>query len=285
MGSPEQIIVGYDRQAAGRDALALAELLARTLGAGLLVAHVNGGDAAQPELGAEVADALAASAVAHEVRVLERDSPAHALRELAEKEAGTGLIALGSTHRAGVGRVFPGPVAERLLGAAPWPVAIAPRGFAGAEAGPVRPAERLRVLEVAYDGSQQSEAALRLASAIALAAAATLRVIAVGFAVSPPADFGAPVTTPPRPAPQTPDLQERLHAVVADLPSELRALPVYERGAPAPLILARAEEGVDMIVMGSRGQGPLSSALLGSTSSAVVAQAPCPVLITPRPAE
>jgi nucleotide-binding universal stress UspA family protein len=51
-------------------------------------------------------------------------------------------------------------------------------------------------------------------------------------------------------------------------------------GPPTPAILrVAAEEGCDMIIMGSRGHGQIAGLLLGSVSSAVAQQARCPVLI------
>jgi nucleotide-binding universal stress UspA family protein len=53
-------------------------------------------------------------------------------------------------------------------------------------------------------------------------------------------------------------------------------------GSPGEQILAAAENRLcDLIVIGSRGLGPLRSALLGSTSRYVLNHAACPVLIVP----
>ncbi len=43
--------------------------------------------------------------------------------------------------------------------------------------------------------------------------------------------------------------------------------------------------GVDLLVVGSRGHGTIERFLLGSTSSALIEKAPCPVLVVPRPAK
>jgi nucleotide-binding universal stress UspA family protein len=51
-------------------------------------------------------------------------------------------------------------------------------------------------------------------------------------------------------------------------------------GKAAPEIVALADEiGAGLIVMGSRGQGGISRALLGSVSESVVKHAHCPVLV------
>lgn len=51
-------------------------------------------------------------------------------------------------------------------------------------------------------------------------------------------------------------------------------------GVPAEEICKMAaEEEVDMVIMGSRGESPVEGLLLGSTSHKVLQLAPCPVLL------
>ena len=45
--------------------------------------------------------------------------------------------------------------------------------------------------------------------------------------------------------------------------------------------LARAGRELDLLVCGSRSDGPLTRLLLGSTSEALVREAPCPVMVLP----
>ncbi len=63
--------------------------------------------------------------------------------------------------------------------------------------------------------------------------------------------------------------------------------PVTKRmevGKPAEMILSVAEEEkADLIVLGSRGLGPVKELLLGSVSHRVVSHAPCPTLVVNRP--
>ncbi len=64
------------------------------------------------------------------------------------------------------------------------------------------------------------------------------------------------------------------------------AVPVDGRrldGPPAQALAEAGEDGVDLLVAGSRGYGPMTRLLLGSVSSRLVAIAPCPVLVVPRP--
>lgn len=57
-----------------------------------------------------------------------------------------------------------------------------------------------------------------------------------------------------------------------------------EAGTPAEVILSAAEkERAGLIVMGSRGLGPVKELLLGSVSHRVVTHAPCPTLVVNRP--
>ena len=59
---------------------------------------------------------------------------------------------------------------------------------------------------------------------------------------------------------------------------------VVETGRPADLLMARAGESfADLIVVGSRGLGPWTSAVLGSVSADLVDHAPCPVLVARSP--
>lgn len=291
------VMVGYDRSAAGRDALRLAELLASSAGARLLAVSVREpGDVeggSDPEVVDEALRLLGSSRVPAEARVVRSPSPARVLHELAVADNRVGLLVLGSTHRRVIAGTSPRSVVAKLLGGAPCPVAIAPPGYApaggaadstgGPEAKPLAPAEAIRVIAVGFDDSPEARSALELAAAVGLRCRATLRVIAADH--PGPQTAGAAMAGVTSPAPgQAFELQARLHAVVSELPSELRALPVFDRAAPAKLLVGRAEVGVDLLVMGSRGYGPAHSVLVGAVSGEVIQHAGCPVLIAPRAA-
>ena len=77
--------------------------------------------------------------------------------------------------------------------------------------------------------------------------------------------------------------RDAIHDAAAGLPNEVRALPVVCHGNPVPELLSQCEQGIDLLVMGSRGYGPLRSVLLGSTSSMMIRAARCPVIVVPRP--
>lgn len=78
---------------------------------------------------------------------------------------------------------------------------------------------------------------------------------------------------------------ERLLNRIASL-LPLHVGPVTKRleiGKPANLILAAAEEQVDLIVMGARGVSQIRELTLGSVSHQVITHAPCPVLVVRTP--
>jgi nucleotide-binding universal stress UspA family protein len=285
-----RLIVGFDASAEGWDALELGKSLAALADAELILAAVlpvkeeaiglEGYESAIRGDSDRLFEAVLPRLSGLNVRTRAvGDKPAaDALRELAEQERAD-VIALGSTHRGPVGRIYPGSVAEHLLHGAPCAVAVAPRGFASHADG------EPRVLAVAFDGSPESRAALDLARGLAEAAKATLRVVAVhepftaasaGIAPMGTYDVGA-VT-------QREAMEERLHEVVAELPAELRCRGLLLKGQAAEELLKETELGVDLLVMGSRGHGPLGRVLLGGVSAKVVRSATCPVLVMPRSA-
>jgi nucleotide-binding universal stress UspA family protein len=240
-----KVVVGYEENDRGEDARVLGELIVERDGGELKVVHV------------------------------EKGSPSDALQALAER-GDADLIVLGSTHRAHIGSVAPGSIAEHLLHGARCRLIIAPKGYAGED----HTEDRLRVAAVGFDGMAESHAALEEAAKLALKFGGSLRVIGVATPV-PPAGAAAAAQTGGEAGP---DFQTRLNDAVARLPRELRALPVYERGDPVEKLLEAAEIGVDLLVLGSRGFGPVMRLLIGSVSSRVIREAPCPVLVVPRPA-
>jgi nucleotide-binding universal stress UspA family protein len=286
----KKIIVGYDGGAESRDALSLGRLLAEQSGGRLILAAVlpvrkeaiglEGYQAAVREdsqrLFAEALEGLAGLEV--ETRAVGDEAPPEALRALAEHED-VHMIVVGSTHRGPLGRIYPGSVAERLLHGAPCAVAVAQRDFR------LREQTELRVLAAAFDGSPESFAALEVASRMAEASEATLRVISVQEPFKPGAAAIVPMGAPALdPATQREAMEERLHEAVASLPSPLRVKGLLLKGPAAEELLKEMELGVDLLVMGSRGRGGLARVLLGAVSAKVVRSAPCPVVVVPEAA-
>ena len=74
-----------------------------------------------------------------------------------------------------------------------------------------------------------------------------------------------------------------LEDAVAKLDGEPRGEPFFAVGNAAE-ILADGSEDLDLLVLGSRGYGPLHSVLVGGVAGRVVREAACPVLVLPRKA-
>jgi nucleotide-binding universal stress UspA family protein len=202
-------------------------------------------------------------------------SPARALHALAERE-GAQLLVIGSSRRGPVGRVFPTAVTDRLLHAAPCPVAVAPAGFT---------AEPLELIGAAYLDRPDGHAALAFAKHVAERADALVQVLSV--AEPPPARIDGAFE------PLALDYVRlaRNEAAKMALDDGTRVL-ADDRSAggrllsgPASDALAHASEDLDLLVCGSRGYGPVRSILLGTTSHALVRHAACPVVVVPVPDE
>jgi nucleotide-binding universal stress UspA family protein len=281
------ILIGYDGSEHADDALALGRLLGDTTGAKLIVAGVfpedplyGGQDPAFRQRDDELATAVqhAAESVGGEAEAMPSSSTARGLHELAvERE--TDLIVVGSSHRAGIGRVLAGSVAKGLLHGAPCAVSVAPAGYRDQD-------RALSVIGVGYDGLPEAEEALAAAIALGQEAEGTLRIL---MAADPP--WSGPARGKGwYPAGEYADALEeeyraRLDKALESTPSELRAEVRMLKGQPAAALLHEAGKGIDLLCIGSRGYGPLRRVLLGSVSGELVESAPCPVLVTPRGAE
>jgi nucleotide-binding universal stress UspA family protein len=230
--------------------------------------------AATERMLAEARDALPASDRVR-IRAVASDSPSRALAELAAAE-NADLVVVGSSHRGPLGRVLPGATAERLLHTAPCAVAVAPRGYRGGDI--------LRI-GVAYDGSPEADAALRAAEALALERTATLTVYCVVEPTPPCAGMIAAGTGAEWPSQAVRQRARKLlYAVRDDAPQGLKPQTQLLHGVPAEEIATRAHGAFDLLFAGSRGYGLLRRALLGSVSGALVRDAECPVVVTPRTA-
>ena len=268
-----KLLVGYDGTPEAEDALALARVLGVPLGAETVAACV----APVPHRPAARADSPGSSAGPSrrwpragddlERRPVVSPSPARGLFELVEHEHAD-LLVVGSSHRSGLGALMAGGVGRALLQGAPCPVAIAPRGYS------TQDVDRLRVVEVGFDGSPEAERALDGAIELALAAEATVRLVAAL----------TPVHTPYDDAGRHDVLRDALGAARDRCPPELRADARARTGDPTVVLRDEAEMGVDLLVVGSRGYGPAMRTMLGSIAAELIAWAPCPVLVYPRAA-
>jgi nucleotide-binding universal stress UspA family protein len=278
-----RLLVGVDQREGGKDALELARVLGTSSDSSALVVTVLYTGPLPMEY-ALLADEEAGEAeplftdareklgdMEVETRAYGGGSPAGILTTLAEREHFDAIV-VGSPHRGIFGRVLIGSVATSLLNGAPADVAVAPKGFAQEEH------DSLRDIAVGYDGSRESKIALERAESLARASNARIKVLTV---VKPPAPVPVMVVAYQPEFPPQPDkvINEGVNSVDPALAAEGKRLD----GDPAIELAKRCERGVDLLVLGSRGYGPVSRVLLGSVSRKLLPKAPCPVLVVSRP--
>jgi len=135
------------------------------------------------------------------------------------------------------------------------------------------------------DGSPDSQAALVYATDLADRLDARL---VLAHVVEPvPALSGAvgPLTGASAPSSSTVEREaegERLLGEIAESTGVGHAEQRVVTGLPAEGLADLADdESAQLIVVGSRGRGPLRSALLGSVSTSLIGLARCPVLVVP----
>ena len=284
--------IGFDGSDASQDALRVAGRLAAASGAQLVLlgayrgeardAAGGGGDLATLErVEVEQRLELAATALHGPVRLRAVGAPtvARALATGAAVEA-VDLLVVGATHRGRFGRVMPGSTVAHLLHDARCPIAVVPHRADLPRGVPWR-------FAVGNDGGPEAAAAVTFAARMARATGAALRLVAVA-------------EPPPLPVVEAPGLaalavgrhaveQERVRAArqagvgraAASVPAGIHVEPLVLDGDPAVVLAGQAHDA-DLLVMGSRGRGPLGSVMLGSTAAAVLRMARVPVVVVPR---
>jgi len=282
-----KLIAGYDGTDRAADGLALARVLAGVTGAELLVVTVvpsqfpyaPGTFEYEDELRAEAANTLAAAVPEGDgvrTRVVSARTATQGLYDLAESEEADAVV-VGSCRRGAVGRVLAGSVAERLLHGAPCPVVVAPAGYRE------RAATGLRVVACAFDGSAEAQLALEHAQQLAGQAGATLRLLTVHepeliFGVDQvPGGYDRAELSRLESERITRELEQAAKSLEPEIEAEQRVLEGWAVDA-----LAEAAADVDLLVVGSRGYGPVRRVLLGGVSSGLVRSSPAPVLAVPR---
>jgi nucleotide-binding universal stress UspA family protein len=286
-----KVLVGVDGTPSGRDAVVLARALATADDADLVLvgAYTDpllpfppglrrdlhlGRDVERLLLG--VREGLAPSA---RTRVKADSSPGRALCHAIPDEHAD-LLVLGSSRRVPDGCAGVGRTGRQVLHGAGCAVALAARGVGG-DADPA-----LRRIVVGVDRSPEGGAALALACALAGASGAQLTAVSV-------VDDRLPATMAP--AGMAMELvqwdelvgthREQTERLLRELTQRLPGLATELRvGEPAEELAAAAADA-DLLVVGSRRWGPFSRLVVGSTGEELVREAPCSLLLVPRPAE
>ena len=138
-----------------------------------------------------------------------------------------------------------------------------------------------RNILVAVDGSRHSQQAL--SEAIDIAQAGNGRLTILTSIPKPPAWVTTPSTaaaTAPLAAQLETESAETLKCAVARIPESLPVTKILTHEPIRHALLEQVTRGHhDLLVMGSRGRGAISSSLLGSVSHYALNHAPIPVLI------
>lgn len=282
-----KVLVGVDGTPGARDAIALARALADDGCDMILVGAYTEPALSFPpvlrrdaQLGREVERMLleerAQRAPRARTHVRADVSPGRALCHEVEHER-PDLLVLGSSRRLRDGSAGAGRTGRQVLHGAGCAVALAARGLHE------RPLE-LRRIVVGVDSSDESQAALELASSIASRTGARLTAVSV-------VDDRLPATVAPAGLAvelvQWDELveaqrtgTERLIGRIAErhpgIETELRV------GDPATELAAVADDA-DLLVLGSRRWGAMARLVVGSTGEELSREAPCSLLLVPRP--
>ena len=254
------ILIGVDASASSEDAVAFGRRLAHASGSRVVLACAF----PYEQAGRPMPD----SQLRYDLRAAAQET-ADRLRE--------GLAGIPDDRIES--RVYPGATAERLLHGSPCAVAVVPEGYR------TWPEEPIHRVGVGTDGSRESLSAVAAATDLSRALGAHLEVISV----APTESYTAPALTGgPGYHTLREDIERRqsenLQSAVESLPAGTKAEAVALSGSAARALIGRSER-LDLLILGSRGYGPLRSVIVGGVSGQVVRGARCPVIVIPRGAE
>jgi nucleotide-binding universal stress UspA family protein len=284
-----RIVVGIDGEGGGWEALALAQRLARPDACALTIVcaypalavahatfvwpHIHDEQDAQRALAAARLR-LPADPSTHLVSVAGATPGAVLQRVAADTQAR--LVVVGSSRRAPLGRVLGGDVVTQTLDDPPCAVAVAPLGLLDAGA-------PLAHIGVAVDGTRESLAAVRWAGALTCEPRGmrTLELIHVDQDAAEPA---------PAPNGVLRHLGDRHRfetfaalEPVGRLRSRVLVTWTEAAGAVVPA-LVRLSSGLDLLVLGTHGRGPIGRLLHGEVARDAAQCAHCPVIVVPASA-
>lgn len=175
---------------------------------------------------------------------------------------------LGTSRRSLVGRVLIGDDTKAALNGAPCAVAVAPAGYS-------RQPSRLGSIGVGYDGSGESRHALEVARELSVQSGGKLEALEAVFV---PARYVA--------GPVWPDavtIEEMLAEARQRISEFADVEPHAVYGRPSEE-LALWSAGLDLLIVGSRGYGPVGRILHGSVAHELARTARCPLVVLNRAA-
>lgn len=284
----KRVVVGFDGSDSSRDALAFA---ARWAGSGrdeVVVVTVHPGLAtfgsrAEPQWLAQERDEanrlleLARELLGPSVRAtferVEAGSAAHGLYDVAERE-NTEIVIVGARkHRGELRRTFPGSTGERLLQGAAAAVVVVPTGYAE------RSRDFLHRIAVGFVATPDGELALHHAAQLARRIGGELKVIT---AVPEPHLLPHPGDRHRFGQADRQDYERAMHTAIDTLSHGLGVTAEVVEGSVVDALTDLRLSEVDLLVIGSRGYGPVRRVLLGGVSGHVIRHSRVPVLVVPR---
>ena len=263
----KNVLVGVDGRPNGQDAIALASLLADPEGE-LTLACVHQGEMAEDREAARTLLERERDAAHVQAKLLDVVSvgAGRGLHEQAERQ-GADLLVVGSCSHSAFGRAMLGDDTRAALNGAPCTVAVAPRGYA-------QDPQRIVKVGVAYNASPESIAALTEAKELAALTGATTHAVEV---VSIPSTAYAGIVVP--------TFESYINQILREAEGRLAELPGVEGHAVYGIAgeeLAAFGDQVDILVVGSRGYGPVKRLVAGSTCDYLERHARCALLVLPR---
>ncbi|MFC7333909.1 universal stress protein [Rhodocista pekingensis] len=274
------VLVATDLSARSDAAVRRAALLCGDTGASLNVLHVVDDDQPADLVRQEIAAARA---------YLERTRPLPGARVLCEAgdpfavitrmavETGSDLVVLGTHRRKLLRDIFTGTTAERVIRRARVPVLMAirpPEGAYGRVAVGIDLGSSSRLAALTAD-----RLGLLPAGALAVHAYPSVSRMPLALAVVEKAHVHA-------------TLEKEAGAAKRELTAflalggldglDLRPV-VVEGAARDQLPRWAADQGIELLVAGTRSDGGLQRLIVGSTAEALLAHAPCDVLVVPEP--
>jgi nucleotide-binding universal stress UspA family protein len=283
------VLIGVDGTSHGRDAIALASVLAEP-GGSLTLVHVQPGalpasvalvdphlvDPTYYAAGREESERLlererAATGVDAALATVPGPAVGPALHALAAERSADLLVVGACKHRL-AGRILIGDDTRASVVGATCPVAIAPDGYA-ADARP------LTTIGVGFDGSAESRAALEAARDLAARDASNVIALDV-VAAEPIAAYLTPFVVEPVELPV--EILTRHRAQVAEQIEDLENVEARSVTGVPHRTLAEFADAVDLLVVGSRSQGLLRRLVFGSMSLRLARHTHHPMLVIPR---
>jgi nucleotide-binding universal stress UspA family protein len=267
---PDHLLVPLDGSHFAEQALPMADLVCRQYGAKLTL--VSGSPENRAYL-SQIADGLTATGLRVGFATGE-GSVTDAICDLISR-TDADLVVTSTRGRSGAWHWLSGGVAPRLVSTVDQPVLVIQ-----SEDGPV---PQIRKLLVNLDGSEFAERVLPYARALAAAFEAEILLLSVPE-IPEAGRFGAaPDRVAQMRAEAEGQLWRYLNDVAAYICGDCRGVRSIVTGTyPVPTIVATAEEeGVDLIMMSTRGRGGLNRLMMGSAAQRVVEQTRLPVFLLP----